>query len=153
LTSAAGPTARAACRPSSLTSIYQVLVRFAGALSADVTGCNVADRGFADHKPCRVLTEQLNSDQVIRFHSNVTVIALDGETRKVLRGAQVTADRYPVGTVLCMRDKDVKQACCPAVSHSASSPVAYGEGPCPVVTTSISLLNHKKFIVRRNIIR
>ena len=35
----------------------------------------------------------------------------------VLRGAMVTADRYQVGTVLCVRDKDMKGAWCLATSY------------------------------------
>jgi hypothetical protein len=30
----------------------------------------------------------------------------------VLRGASVTAERYKVGSVLCVQDKDMKQAWC-----------------------------------------
>ena len=30
--------------------------------------------------------------------------------RSRLRGASVTADRYPVGTVPCVHDKEMKQA-------------------------------------------
>ena len=112
---------------------YQVLVRLADALPADITVCIVADRGFGDQKLYRVLTEQLNFDYVIRFRGNITVTALDGETRtaaawvgpggraKVLRGAQVTADRYQVGTVLCVRDEDMKQAWCLATSRAKAT--------------------------------
>jgi hypothetical protein len=74
-----------------------------------------ADRGSGDQKLFRVLTEQLKFDYVIRFRGTITVTALDGETRtavscvgpggraKVLRGTQVTADHYQLGTVLCAR--------------------------------------------------
>ncbi len=34
----------------------------------------------------------------------------------MLRGAQVTADRYPVATVVCVQDPDMKQAWCLAAS-------------------------------------
>src|SRR5208282_5426308 len=112
---------------------YQALVRLADALPADIKVCIVADRGFADQKLYRVLTEQLKFDYVIRFRGNITVTAQDGETRtaaafvgpggraRVLRGASVTADRYPVGTVLCVHDKEMKQAWCLAASTSATS--------------------------------
>jgi hypothetical protein len=36
-------------------------------------------------------------------------VNLTGRAR-VLRGAMVTADRYPVGTVVCVRDPEMKQA-------------------------------------------
>ena len=42
-----------------------------------------------------------------------------GERARVLRGASVTADRYPVGTVLCVHDKEMTW--CLAASTSATS--------------------------------
>jgi hypothetical protein len=107
---------------------YQALVRLADALPADIKVCIVADRGFGDQKLYRVLTEELKFDYVIRFRGNITVTAEDGEARRAadwvgpggracaLRGARVTADRYQVGTVLCVRDKGMKQAWCLATS-------------------------------------
>lgn len=112
---------------------YQVLVRLADALPSDIKVCIVADRGFGDQKLYHVLSEQLKFDYVIRFRGNITVTARDGETRtaaawvgpggraKVLRGAEVTADRYQVGTVLCVRDKDMKQAWCLATSRAEAT--------------------------------
>jgi hypothetical protein len=112
---------------------YQVLVRLADALPSDIKVCIVADRGFGDQKLYRVLSEQLKFDYVIRFRANIIVTARDGETRtaaawvgpggraKVLRGAEVTADRYQVGTVLCVRDKDIKQAWCLATSRAEAT--------------------------------
>jgi hypothetical protein len=101
---------------------YQVLVRLADALPADIKVCIVADRGFGDQKLYRFLTEDLKFDYIIRFRGNITVTAADGEVRtasgwvgpggraSVLRGALVTAERHQVGTVVCVRDKDMKQA-------------------------------------------
>ena len=112
---------------------YQVLVRLADALPSDIKVCIVADRGFGDQKLYRVLSEQLKFDYVIRFRANIIVTARDGETRtaaawvgpggraKVLRGAEVTAERYQVGTVLCVRDKDMKQAWCLATSRAEAT--------------------------------
>jgi Transposase DDE domain len=112
---------------------YQVLVRLAEALPATVKVCIVADRGFGDQKLYRVLSEELNFDYVIRFRGNITVTAADGEVRtaaawvgpggraRVLRGAAVTAERYPVGTVLCVQDKAMKQAWCLATSTTAAT--------------------------------
>jgi len=109
---------------------YQVLVRLAEALPAAVKVCIVADRGFGDHKLYRVLTEELKFDYVIRFRGNITVTAADGEARtaaswvgpggraRVLRGALVTAERYQVGTVVCVQDKAMKQAWCLAASST-----------------------------------
>ena len=112
---------------------YQVLVRLADALPSGIKVCIVADRGFGDQKLYHVLSEQLKFDYVIRFRGNITVSARDGETRtaaawvgpggraKVLRGAEVTADRYQVGTVLCVRDKDMKQAWSLATSRAEAT--------------------------------
>jgi Transposase DDE domain len=105
----------------------RVLVRLAEMLPAEVRVRIVADRGFGDHKLHRVLTEELRFDFVIRFRGNITVTA-DGETRsaaewvgaggraRVLRGATVTAERHEVGTVVCVRAKDMKQPWCLAAS-------------------------------------
>lgn len=110
---------------------YQVLVRLADALPAEIKVCLVADRGFGDQKLYRVLTEELKFDYVIRFRGNITVTAADGEVRtaaawvgpggraRVLRDALVTAERYRVGTVLCVQDKAMKQAWCLATSSTA----------------------------------
>jgi hypothetical protein len=96
---------------------YQVLVRLADALPADIKVCIVADRGFGDQKLYRVLTEELKFDYVIRFRGNIAVTEADGEMRtaaawvgpggraRVLRDALVTAERYQVGTVLCVQDR------------------------------------------------
>ncbi len=106
----------------------QVLVRLAEMLPAAVRVRIVADRGFGDHKPYRVLTEELRFGFVIRFRGNVTVTAASGDRRsaaewvgaggraRVLRGAAVTAERYEVGTVVCVRDKDMRQPWCLAAS-------------------------------------
>jgi len=109
------------------------LVRLADALPADIKVCVVADRGFGDQKLYRVLTEELKFDYVIRFRGNITVTSAAGETRtaaafvgpggraRVLRGALVTADRYQVGTVLCVQDKEMKQAWCLAASSTSAT--------------------------------
>ena len=107
---------------------YQVLVRLAEVLPADVRVRIVADRGFGDRKLYRVLTDELKFDFVIRFRGNIVVTAADGEARaaadwvgvggraRVLRGAGVTAVGYPVGTVVCVQAKDMKDPWCLAAS-------------------------------------
>ena len=109
---------------------HRVLVRLAELLPADLRVCIIADRGFGDQNLYRVLTEELHFDYVIRFRGNIAVTTTTGETRtaaawvrpdgraRVLRGAAVTADRYPVGTVVCIRDKAMKQAWCLAASST-----------------------------------
>jgi Transposase DDE domain len=107
---------------------YQVLVWLAEALPADVKVLIVADRGFGDHKLYRVLTEELKFEYLIRFRGNIKVTAADGETQaavdwvgkggrmRILRGAAVTAQDYPVGAVVCVQAKDMKQPWCLATS-------------------------------------
>jgi hypothetical protein len=109
---------------------HRVLVRLAELLPAETKVCIVADRGFGDQKLYRMLTEELCFDYVIRFRGNIAVTAATGETRtaaawvqaggraRVLRDAEVTADRYRVGTVVCVQDPDMKQAWCLAASSS-----------------------------------
>jgi hypothetical protein len=107
---------------------YQALVRLAEALPIGIKVCLVADRGFGDRKLYRLLTEELKFDFVIRFRGNITVTAADGEARRatewvgkrgrarVLRGATVTTEAYPVPTVVCVQDKGMKEAWCLASS-------------------------------------
>ena len=109
---------------------HRVLVRLAELLPAGIKVCIVADRGFGDQKLYKMLTEELYFDYVIRFRGNIAVTAAGGETRsaaawvqaggraRVLRGAAVTADRYPVATVVCVQDPDMKQAWCLAASST-----------------------------------
>ena len=106
----------------------RLLVRLAQILPPHVKVRIIADRGFGDHKLYRLLSEQLHFDYVIRFRGNIQVTAADGEMRtaaawvrpdgraRTLRGATVTAERYEVGTVVCVREKDMKQAWCLAAS-------------------------------------
>lgn len=111
---------------------YQALVRLADALPADIKVCVVADRGFGDQKLYRVLTEELKFDYVIRFRGNIKVTGWRephtaaawvgrGGRARVLPGASVTTEQYRVGTVLCVQDKDMKQAWCLAASDAAAS--------------------------------
>ena len=105
-------------------------VRLAELLPADTKVCVVADRGFGDQNLYRLLTEELHFEYVIRFRGNISVTATSGETRtaaawvragggaRMLRGAAVTADRYPVGTVVCVQDPAMKQAWCLAASST-----------------------------------
>jgi len=119
---------------------HRVLVRLAELLPADIKVCVVADHGFGDRKLYKVLTEELCFDYVIRFRGNIAVTATTGESRtaaawvrangraRVLRGAAVTADRDPVGTVVWVQDPDMKQAWCLAASSTtatAKEPTGY----------------------------
>ncbi len=113
---------------------YQVLVRFAAALPNGTEVTLVADRGFCDHKLYRVLREEPKFDFVIRMRANIMVTAANGERRKagdwvgpggrarVLHGATVTGLTYPVGTVVCVQAKGMKEPWClvtPAIDKPA----------------------------------
>ena len=112
---------------------HRVLVRLEELLPAETKVCIVADRGFGDQKLYRMLTEELCFDYVIRFRGNIAVTATTGETRtaaawvranggaRVLRGAEVTAERYRVGTVVCVQEPDMQQSWCLAASSSNAS--------------------------------
>ncbi len=109
---------------------HRALVRLAELLPPDTKVCIVADRGFGDQKLYKTLTEELHFDYVIRFRGNIAVTVMTGETRtaaawvqasgraRVLRRAAVTADRYPVGTVVCVQHTGMKQAWCLAASST-----------------------------------
>ena len=112
---------------------YRVLVQLAEALPADVKVLIVADRGFGDQKLYQVLTEELKFDYLIRFRGNIAVTSAEGETRpaaewvgmggrpRTLRNALVTADNYPVGTVVCVHAKDMKEPWCLAASTTTDT--------------------------------
>src|SRR5690349_4691082 len=92
----------------------------------------LADRGFADTKLFGFLDE-LGFDYVIRLKGNTKVSAADGPTRpaaewvgqggraRKLREAAVTEAQCPVGAVLCVHVKGMKEAWCLAASNAAAS--------------------------------
>ena len=112
---------------------YRVLVQLAEVVPADVKVLIVADRGFGDQKLYRVLTEELKFDYLIRFRGNIAVTSAEGEMRpaedwvgsggrpRTLRNAFVTAERYQVGTVVCVHAKDMKEPWCLAASTSSDT--------------------------------
>jgi hypothetical protein len=107
---------------------YSLLRRFHDCLPEGTKVFLVADRGFGDQKLYEMLTNELHFDYVIRFRGNISVTSDKGETRKAaewvgkggractLRNPLVTADHYPVGTVVCVQDPDMKDAWCLASS-------------------------------------
>jgi hypothetical protein len=106
----------------------QVLRRLAEVVPAGVRVTIVADRGFGDQKLYELLTSELKFDFVIRFRGNIRVTTTDGEVRtaaqwvgaggraRTLRDAMVTADEYPVATVVCVQARDMKEPWCLAAS-------------------------------------
>jgi hypothetical protein len=91
----------------------------------------LADRGFADTKLFGFLAE-LGFDYVIRLKGNIKVSAADGMTRpagewvgqggraRKLRDALVTEAQCPVGAVVCVHAKGMKEAWCLATSNAAA---------------------------------
>ncbi len=90
----------------------------------------LADRGFGDQKLYAFLTE-LGFDFIIRFRRVVAVESRDGDVRpagawvppngqiRQLRGATVTADRYGLDSVVCVKARGMKEPWCLAVRGAA----------------------------------
>lgn len=99
----------------------RILVRLKEVLPADAKVTIVADRGFADQKLFRFL-EELGWRYIIRIRNNIWVTNEKGERRKakawmgkngrmrVLRNALLTEDECPVGTMLAVKRKGMKDA-------------------------------------------
>ena len=80
----------------------------------------LADRGFGDAS-LYCLHGDLGFNHVIRFKGNILVTDAQGETRKasdwlspsgratIMRGVTVTAAKIPVGAVVCVRAKGMKE--------------------------------------------
>src|SRR3954468_8376083 len=103
--------------------------RLAEVLPDDVKVTLLADRGFADTKLFGFLDE-LGFDYVIRLKGNTKVSAADGPTRpaaegqggraRKLRDAGVTEVQCPVGAVVCVHAKDMKQPWCLVASNGTA---------------------------------
>src|SRR4051812_41538552 len=97
------------------------LRRLAEVLPDGVRATLLADRGFADTKLFGFLGE-LGFDYVIRLKGNTKVGAADGTTRPAAEGqggrarklcdATVTGAQCPVGAVVCVHAKDMKEPWC-----------------------------------------
>ena len=107
------------------------LRRLAEVLPDDVKVTILADRGFADTKLFGFLAA-LGFAYVIRLKGNTKVGAADGTTRpaaewvgqggraRKLREATVTKAQCPVGAVVCVHAKDMKEAWRLAASNAAA---------------------------------
>ena len=83
----------------------------------------LADRGFGDQK-FYALLEQLKFDYVVRFRQCIQVMNEAGEKKSAsewvpasgravrLTGARVTQDEAPVGAVVCVKKRGMKEAWC-----------------------------------------
>ena len=110
-----------------------VLRRLREVVPAGVAVTVVADRGFGDQKLYRFLSEELGFGYVIRFRGLIYVTDAKGKTKaaaewvgpggkaRTLRRAAVTAERYPVATVVCVHDKDMAEPWCLAASDPEAS--------------------------------
>jgi Transposase DDE domain len=108
------------------------LRRLAEVLPDGVRVTLLADRGFADTKLFGFLDE-LGFGYVIRLKGNTKVSAADGPVRpaaewvgqsgraRKLRDAQVTAAQCPVGAVVCVHARNMKEPWCLAASDSAAT--------------------------------
>jgi hypothetical protein len=105
------------------------LARLAQVLPPEVKVTILADRGFGDHKLFSYLKD-LGFGFVIRFRGTIHVTAATGECRpaadwvgkggraRKLSGATVTATAHtPVGAVVCVHAKAMKEPWCLAVSN------------------------------------
>lgn len=109
-----------------------VLLRLHELIAPEVKVTILADRGFADQK-LYALLEQLGFEYVIRFRQCITVTRRDGERRTAaewvsasgracrLPAARVTADEAPVGAVVLVKSKGMKEPWCLATSLSAAA--------------------------------
>lgn len=89
----------------------------------------LADRGFGDQKLYGMLGE-LGFGYVIRFREIITVTDSDGESRpaanwvpqngrsRMIRGASVTQDQFPIPAVVCVKEAGMKDNWCLATSRS-----------------------------------
>lgn len=103
------------------------LKRLSEILPAGVKVTILVDRGFGDTKLFGYLGT-LGLDYVIRFRGNTHVTAVTGERRPAadwvgkggravkLSGAALTASEHPVGAVVCVQAKDMKEPWCLASS-------------------------------------
>ncbi len=108
------------------------LARLAQVLPAATKTTILADRGFGDRKLFAYLT-QLGFDYVIRFRGDIRVAAADGESRpaaawvgtggraRLLKGAVVTHEAHPLGAVVCVHARKMKEPWCLATSKAQAT--------------------------------
>jgi hypothetical protein len=108
------------------------LARLAQVIPAGLAVTILADRGFGDTKLFAYL-DTLGFAYAIRFRGNIHVTARDGEKRaaadwigkggraRKLLGAGITQAGHPVGAVVCVHAKDMKEPWCIATSNADAS--------------------------------
>lgn len=107
----------------------EVLWRLKEVLPEGIRVTVIADRGFGDTKLMSFLRDDLKFGYLIRLRKNIWVTSQEGERRKTadwvsangraktLRQAHITADDFPVPTVVCVWAKEMKEAWCLASSN------------------------------------
>ena len=113
----------------------ELVYRFSKVVPEGVGVTVVADRGFADCNLFKYLEEDLGFDYVIRLPASYYVTSRSGERRlasqwvrptgrtRTLPDAQVTDTHLlTVGTVVCLRDKNMKDAWCLVASDRNATP-------------------------------
>ena len=106
----------------------EVLTRLAETLPEGVAVTVVADRGFMDTNLMEVMRDSWGFGYILRLRGNVTVTSEKGEQRtatewvgsggraRTLRRVGLTANRFPVPTVVCLQDKAMQEPWCLAAS-------------------------------------
>ena len=99
------------------------------AVPAGVKVTVVADRGFGNGPVIQCLSEELGFEYVLRIRGDFYVTNAKGERRlasdwvgvkgrsRTLRGATVTESELPVGTVVCVHAKAMKESWCVVASE------------------------------------
>ena len=99
------------------------------AMPAGVTVTVVADRGFGNGPVIQCVGEELGFEYVLRIRGDFYVTNAKGERRlasdwvgvkgrsRTLRGATVTESELPVGTVVCVHAKAMKESWCVVASE------------------------------------
>jgi hypothetical protein len=110
-----------------------VLTRLQECLPAGVKVTLLADRGFFDIAWLEALGQDWGFKYVVRFRGNILVRSAAGEQRlarewvgaggraRTLRRAGLTQQGYEVPTVVCMKDKAMKEPWCLAASDPQAS--------------------------------
>jgi hypothetical protein len=104
-----------------------LLLRLRELIAPEVKVTLLADRGFAGQQ-FYALLQRLGFEYVVRFRQGINVTNQQGERRMAaawvpasgralrLPAARVTDDEAPVGAVVCMKKKDMKEPWCLATS-------------------------------------
>ncbi len=110
-----------------------VLLQLRGIIPKTVKVTILADRGFCDTKLFEFLKKDLEFDYNIRIRSNILVFDNKDEKRtakewinpngrmKTLRDAKITSQKYSIPTVICVKDKGMKEPWCIVSSDEAIS--------------------------------